>query len=93
MSERGTTATIPVKNGRVSEAVIRAVADAAEVDPADMTPLYDIIDPDALDRLFRPTSSVTREVESSINFTMAGCEVVVSDNRTVSATLLSQVEA
>jgi hypothetical protein len=93
MSERGTTATISVKNGRVSEAVIRAVADVVEDDPARLTPLYDIIDPDALDRLFRPTPSVTRNVESSVCFTMAGCKVVVSDNRTVTATLLSQVEA
>jgi hypothetical protein len=93
MSERGTTATIPVENGRVSEAVIRAVADVTEVDPVRIAPLYDIIDPDALDRLFQPTPSVTRNVDSRVCFTMAGCEVTVSDNRTVTATLLSQVEA
>lgn len=53
------------RSERLSEAVVRAVADAEGVDPIDLdTPLYEAIDPDALDRLFesqkgRPTGRLT----------------------------------
>lgn len=35
----------------VSSRVICAVADASDVSPTDLPPLYDVIDPDALDSL------------------------------------------
>lgn len=39
---------------RMSEAIIRAVADAEGVDPSELdTPLFEVVDPDALDTLFR----------------------------------------
>lgn len=40
--------------GRLSEAVLQTIADAEGVDPADLeAPLYEALDPDALDALFR----------------------------------------
>lgn len=54
-----------------SEAVLAAVADRADADPADLPPLYDAIDPDALDALFgegRP---------GRVSFPYAGYEVTV----------------
>ena len=40
-------------DGSISTTVIEAVSEAADVDPIDIgTPLYDCIDPDALDALF-----------------------------------------
>lgn len=87
-----TPVTAPVENGRVSETVIRTVADVTDVDPFEIAPLYDIIDPDALDRLFQPTPSASRDVDSRVCFTMAGCQVTVTDNRVVTVTPLSQVE-
>lgn len=42
------------RSERLSDTVIRAVADAEGVEPSALdTPLYEVIDPDALDRLFR----------------------------------------
>ena len=38
---------------RPSEAVVSLVANRENVDVQEMTPLYDAIDPDALDSLFR----------------------------------------
>lgn len=36
-----------------AEAVIDALAEASGVEPVDLPPLYDVVDPEALDRLFR----------------------------------------
>lgn len=61
-----------------SEAVIEAVADAKGVDPLDLEPMYDTIDPDALDSIFRDSPGAgTASVE--IRFEMAGCTVVVRE--------------
>lgn len=38
----------------VSTTLARAIAAAKDVDPLDLDPLYESIDPDALDRLFDP---------------------------------------
>lgn len=47
------------QNGEMtaSEAVIHAVADAANVDPLELDPLYSVLDPDALDTIFSPRSN------------------------------------
>lgn len=37
--------------------LVRAIATAADVDPADLTPpLYEVVDPEALEALFAPTA-------------------------------------
>lgn len=41
---------------RVAEAVVYAVAEAAETDPLSIEPIYDSVDPDALDALVRSGS-------------------------------------
>lgn len=57
----------------VSQTVVGAVAEATDVDPLALDPpLYEVIDPDALDRLFDKARS-----EVQIEFTMAGCQVRV----------------
>ncbi|WP_266075522.1 HalOD1 output domain-containing protein [Haladaptatus caseinilyticus] len=92
MSNRDNSATTSVEDGAVSEAVIRAISQVNGVDPLDLSPLYDTIDPDALDRLFRPTISTERDIESCVQFTMAGCEITITDNQVVAAKLLSTVD-
>lgn len=57
----------------VSTAVVAAVADAKDVDPLDLEPLYETVDPDALDALFSGACGSPTEV----SFTFAGFEVVV----------------
>ena len=42
-----------------TEAIIWALADAVDVDPTDLPPLFDYVDPDALNALFDPNDRVT----------------------------------
>lgn len=42
-----------VKNGTPSETVLRALTEVQDGEPAEMPPLYEVIDLDALDSLFR----------------------------------------
>ncbi|WP_247731426.1 HalOD1 output domain-containing protein [Halovivax limisalsi] len=74
--QTGLTATTPTTDydAPVSERVIEEVAAATDADPLEMTPLYDVLDPDALDALF---STGTGQTNGELRFTMAGCEVVV----------------
>ena len=62
----------------VSDTVIEAVAEVADVDPTTtLIPLADRIDPDALDALF-----VDRECDVQLTFSVCGLEVLVqSDGR------------
>ena len=61
-------------DGSVSEAVLSAVADREGVGPEELgTPLYDVIDPEALDNLFRNGSG--RVTFEYMNY------VVTVDNR------------
>lgn len=54
--------------------VVAAIADATGHDPATMAPLYEAIDPDALDALFRGGAAVDGRIE----FTYYGYEVSVT---------------
>lgn len=67
----------------VSQRVVDAVAAASDVDPLDLPPLYDVIDPDALDDLFADTTSTGRTGSARVVFTLDGCEVTVSGDGTV----------
>ncbi|WP_121823374.1 HalOD1 output domain-containing protein [Halostella salina] len=63
----------------ITEAIVWAVAEAKDVDPLDIdVPLYDSIDPDALERILDSDS-----FEGRIGFSVAGCDVVVYDDRRV----------
>ena len=80
----GDTVRTTSEDETVSETVIAAVADAKGVSPLDLDPLYDSIDPDALDQLFDHAgggSSITR-----LSFEMADCEVHVRANGEVTVT-------
>ncbi|WP_324760581.1 HalOD1 output domain-containing protein [Haloarcula sp. GH36] len=60
-----------------SEAVVQAVAEAAGTDPTELPPLYDQVDPDALEKLFRnPSNGV-------VAFDYHGYTVVVRSDGTV----------
>lgn len=59
----------------ISRQVIDAVADAKGVDPLDLPPLYDSVDPDALDAIF-PADGSGASI-TSLRFEVAGCEVLV----------------
>lgn len=61
-------------SGRTSEAVVMAVADAKDVEPTELRPLNDVVDPDALDTLFQ--NGTTGE----LTFEYEGHHVVVTDD-------------
>ena len=66
-----------------SNAVVELVADANGVSPVDIeTPLYEAIDPDALDRFVASTDAASDTV-LEIVFTYAGHEVTVRGDGTV----------
>lgn len=65
-------------NDRTSTLIVDAVAAITDTPRTDIRPLYTIVDPDALDRLFRPTSTENRrESESRLSFTLNDCEVTI----------------
>ena len=68
------------QNTSPSEAVIEAVADAEGVEPTDLQPLYDVLDPDALDALFQPRSHGGRSSRGQIAFEYHGYEIHVDED-------------
>lgn len=59
----------------ISNRVVRAVASALDVDPLDLDPLYETVDPDALNELFQ--TSTPRHTDGCIEFTTEECMVAV----------------
>lgn len=66
-----------------SDAVVRAVADADGIDPLDAPPLYEVIDPDALDSLFDGSENGTQHTAVTVTFVYNGYHVTVQSSRTV----------
>jgi len=65
------TATVPVDN--VTNEVIKTVAEIKDVDPLEVTPpLYEVIDPDALESLFANDRTLGKVI-----FNYSDCEVSV----------------
>ena len=76
----------PAPNEALSDTVVRAVADAKDVDPLDLDArVYDAVDPDALDRLFTPTGDGSAR-QGMVAFPMAGCRVEVQSDHAVRVT-------
>lgn len=64
-----------------SRLVIESVAEATDTDPLRLPPLHDVVDPEALDRLF--TGDVgpgTRATDGHVTFRYHGCDVTVHAN-------------
>lgn len=70
----------------VSERVVAEVADATGTDRTALDPLYDAVDPDALDSLFAPGDISGANTPIRVTFTYSGREVVVSNGGSVSVT-------
>ncbi|WP_123537242.1 HalOD1 output domain-containing protein [Halosimplex salinum] len=62
-----------------SEAVVSAVAAHRNVDPMALPPLYEVLDPDALDALFRSPDGE----QGTATFEYADCTVVYSSDGSV----------
>ena len=73
------------KTDSPSRAVVEAVADHEGVDPVDLKPsLYDAVDPEALDAMFRGAATDAGEATPEVEFTYHGHRVRVSADGSVS---------
>lgn len=64
--------------------IITAVADREGVDPTELDPpLYEAIDPDALNTLFGNQQSSDYRVDGWLSFTYAGYDITVAGDGTV----------
>jgi hypothetical protein len=77
---------VETPNRTPSMAVIEAVADARGVDPLQLEPLANAIDPEALDRFFAHTYGGRPRAVGRLTFEVAGCEVTVTGADEVSVT-------
>jgi len=73
------------RDGTPSWSVVETVAAATGADPRSMRPLYEVVDPDALDRVVGQKSGSDRwSLDGCVTFRFEGCEVAVdTDGRTV----------
>jgi hypothetical protein len=68
-----------VSERSVAEAVVEATADAANVPPTEITPLYEVVDPDVLEAIVSPGSGL-RAGRTSVSFHLSGLEITVWQN-------------
>lgn len=75
-----------VETAAPSRAVVEAVAEAEDVDPTDLAPLYGVVDPDALDALFTSPLSESNAptTAGTVTFTYEGYRVEVTGGGRVS---------
>ena len=67
-----------------STGVIETIAVASDRKPTDIEPLYDTLDPDALDTLIRSSRNDSVGEGTSVRFEFAGHDVTVQSDGTVS---------
>lgn len=68
----------------ISATIIESVAAITGKEPTDLKPLYEVVDPDALDQLLRSLqNSGIDEGPSEVVFTFNGCEVKVEADGTI----------
>lgn len=82
----GIVAERSTEQASVSDEVISAVAAASGADPLDLDPLYEAIDPDALDALYRRDGRERENTPERLEFIYSGCGVVVAGDGSVSVT-------
>lgn len=63
----------------VSRAVVRAVCAVEGQEPTALQPLCDVVDPDALDRLFEPHADGTPRAGGRVSLIVSGCQVTVDN--------------
>jgi len=65
----------------VSEAVVKAVGATKDCPPPSLPPLYNAVDPEALNKVFSVTNSDASDRGGQISFHFSSCFVTVSENR------------
>lgn len=75
LNDRGTY-RVSLEEISPSEAIVAAILAIEDADPIDLDPLYDVVDPSALDELFQPKCDGSIRSGGSVSFEYAGYEVV-----------------
>lgn len=70
----------------MSTAIIEAVADHAGIDPTELPPLYESVETDALEALFRSFPDGPLRQEGDVTFSYAGYLVQVTADRAIEVT-------
>ena len=74
----------PVPDDRLSSRLVKALADAKGVDPTELSPpLYEVVDPEALNSVFRPTHDGSARSRGRITFVHGNYEVTVNSEGSV----------
>ena len=63
----------------VSTTVVMAISEATGTPATELPPMYDAIDPDALDAIFRDHVDGRPRTGIAVTFSMAGCTVDICD--------------
>lgn len=75
----------------VSAAVVEAVSNVTNTPPTELDPLYNVINPDALDLLYKSTYDGTPRVSGgSTTFTYNDCRVTVHADGEIEATRIPE---
>lgn len=73
----------PTQDEWISEGVVYAVAEHTGTDPQELTPLHDVVDPDALNQLFESNGSDGERTQGRVTFDYCECTVTVSADGSV----------
>ena len=87
------TTELAVDSQPVSQTVVLAVAEATGDDPLELPPLYDTIDPDALNKLFDSSTGGAVGRSGRVEFAYAGCDVSVRADERVAVTPVAEQPA
>ena len=79
-----TRATEPESNEPVTARILRTVAAYSNRSITELPPLFDVIDPVALDAIFAPAMDGSDRSEVSVQFKYAGFQIDVSTDSSVS---------
>ena len=78
---------------RPSESVVTAIASLTDASPMELEPLYDAIEPDALDAMFDHAQETDTPGEQRLTFAYAGFEVSVTGDGSIELATLSSAVA
>lgn len=75
-----------VESANVAESIVVAVADVLDADPLELDPLYESVDPDALNDLLDHAADRSSAADVEVTFTMERCNVAVDADRRITVT-------